>query len=346
METKEKSPLEILAESEKIAEEVSFPHKENHDKYPALRRKVMLAAILSILFLILSIFTIALFKGENKSRKNENTETKFTDFSELARGRVVGDIKSAMNVKHRKKFEAEADEEKRAEPPVKAAAAKKRNKNEEKDREILEAYAKMSDAAATGVYQTVRKRRFVPGGEATGGGVFVKGRKNEAEKENLFALHNVKVKVKLDFSIRSTAQSTVVATVLEETGEIPKGAKFYGSAKSFVNKRTQLVFSKLIIGSDEFSVKGFAVSGKDPGIESDVTDIADENIKSEVKQGITKTAGTILTGLAGSVGSTAGATAANTVNPATAELAKQEEANKMKQEYRVPAGTSFFVYLE
>ena len=345
MEKKEKSPLEILAENEKSAETASLRHEENPDKYSALRRKVTFAAILSILFFVLSIFMIALFKGDNKSGKDENTETKFTDFSELARGRVVGDIKSVMNVKHKKNFETET-EEKRAEAPVKAAAPKKRNKNEEKDREILEAYAKMSDAAASGSAQTGRKRRFVPGGESSGGGVFVKGRKNEAKKENLFALHDVKVKVKLDFSIRSTAQSTVVATVLEETGEIPKGAKFYGTAKSFVNKRTQLAFSKLIIGPDEFAVKGFAVSGKDPGIESEVTDIADENIKSEVKQGITKTAGTILTGLAGSVGSTAGATAANTVNPAAAELAKQEEANKMKQEYRVPAGTSFFVYLE
>ena len=345
MERKEKSPLEILSENEKSAETASRRHEENPDKYTALRRKVTLVALLSGLFLVLSIFTIALFKGENKSGKDENTEPKFTDFSELARGRVVGDIKSAMNAKHKKNIETEA-EEKHAEPPAKAVAAKKRNKNEEKDREILEAYAKMSDAAASGGTQTARKRRFVPGGESSGGGVFVKGRQNETKKENLFALHDVKVKVKLDFSIRSTAQATVVATVLEEVGEIPKGAKFYGSAKSFVNKRTQLAFSKLIIGSDEFSVKGFAVSGKDPGIESEVTDIADENIKSEVKQGITKTAGTILTGLAGSVGSTAGATAANTVNPAAAELSKQEEANKMRQEYRVPAGTSFFVYLE
>ena len=345
MEKKEKSPLEILAENEKSAETASRRHEENPDKYASLRRKVTFIVFISGLFLILSIFTIALFKDDKKSGKDENTETKFTDFSELARGRVVGDIKSAMNAKHKKNFETAA-EENRAEVPVKAAAPKKRNKNEEKDREILEAYAKMSDAAASGGTQAVRKRHFVPGGENSGGGVFVKGKKEGRKKENLFALHDVKVKVKLDFSIRSTAQSTVVATVLEEIGEIPKGAKFYGSAKSFVNKRTQLAFSKLIIGSDEFSVKGFAVSGKDPGIESEVTDIADENIKSEVKQGITKTAGTILTGLAGSVGSTAGATAANTVNPAAAELSKQEEANKMRQEYRVPAGTSFFVYLE
>ena len=345
MEKKEKSPLEILSESEKSVESAAVPNEEKGDRYAALRRKVTFFVLFSAFFLVITIFTTVLFKGEDRKVKDENAETKFNDFSELLRGRVVGDIESAMNAKHKKDFEAET-EEKRAEVPVKAALAKKRNKNEEKDREILEAYAKMSDAAASDLTQTGRKRRFVPGGENSGGGVFVKGKKDAGKKENMFALHDVKVKVKLDFSIRSTAQSTVVATVLEETDRIPKGAKFYGSAKSFVNKRTQLAFSKLIIGMEEFSVKGFAVSGKDPGIESEVTDISDENIKSEVKQGITKTAGTILTGLAGSVGSTAGTTAANTVNPAAAELAKQEEANKMKQEYRVPAGTSFFVYLE
>ena len=69
-------------------------------------------------------------------------------------------------------------------------------------------------------------------------------------------------------------------------------------------------------------------------------------MKSEVKQGVTKTVGTVLTGLAGSAGTAVGTTANNTVNPAAAELERQEETNKMKQEYRVPAGTAFFVYLE
>ena len=343
-EKNERSPLEMLAQERKNTVSAHVSEESRPEKYRGTRRKVTFFVFLLTLIAVILVFT-AVALGSRKDEKAAPEEVKFNDFSELARGRVVGDIKSAMNAKHKKNFGTET-EEKRAGLPAKAATAKKKNKNEEKDREILEAYAKMSDAAAAGNAVATRKRHFVPGGESSGGGVFVKGRKNEAKKENLFALHDVKVKVKLDFSIRSTAQSTVVATVLEEIGEIPKGAKFYGSAKSFVNKRTQLAFSKLIIGTDEFVVKGFAVSGKDPGIESEVTDIADENIKSEVKQGISKTAGTILTGLAGSVGSTAGTTAANTVNPAASELAKQEEANKMRQEYRVPAGTSFFVYLE
>ena len=344
-EKNERSPLEMLAqERKKTAGPPAFA-ESRPEKYEGARRKVTFFILLLSLVAVMLVFTAIALGRSGKREKARSDEVKFNDFSELARGRVVGDIKSAMNAKHKKNFEAEAEDKKRAEAPAKAAVHKKRNKNEEKDREILEAYAKMSDAAAGGAV-TTRKRRFVPGGENSGGGVFVKGDKGAKIKGKMFALHDVKVKVKLDFSIRSTAQATVVATVLEEIGEIPKGAKFYGTAKSFVNKRTQLAFSKLMIGTDEFSVKGFAVSGKDPGIESEVTDIADENIKSEVKQGISKTAGTILTGLAGSVGSTAGTTAANTVNPATEEIAKQEEANKMRQEYRVPAGTSFFVYLE
>ena len=345
MEKNEKSPLEMLAESGKNRD---LPHvfSENQsDKYDGTRRKVMFYAVLFGLITVTLAFTAVAYGG-GKREKEVRGEVKFNDFSELARGRVVGDIKSAMNNPKSQKNHVPELEEKHAKAPSDAALPKKKNKNEENDREILEAYAKLSDAAASGSVQSGRKRRFVPGGEGAGGGVVIKGKKEVRGKENLFALHDVKVKVKLDFSIRSTAQSTVVATVLEEIGEIPKGAKFYGVAKSFVNKRTQLSFSKLMIGTEEFSVKGFAVSGKDPGIESEVTDISGENIKSEVKQGFTKTAGAVVTRLAGSVGSTAGTTAANTVNPAAAELAKQEESNRMRQEYRVPAGTSFFVYLE
>ena len=346
MEKNEKSPLEMLAEERKNTDLPPVSEENQPVKYDGTRRKITFYAVLFALIAVMFVFTTVAFGGGEKRGKEVRDEVKFNDFSELTRGRVVGDIKSAMNNPKSSKNYTPESEKKYVKAPNDAALPKKKNKNEEKDREILEAYAKLSDAAASGGVQPGRKRRFVPGGEGKGGGVVIKGKKEVGGKDNLFALHDVKVKVKLDFSIRSTAQSTVVATVLEEIGEIPKGAKFYGAAKSFVNKRTQLSFSKLIIGTDEFSVKGFAVSGKDPGIESEVTDISGENIKSEVKQGFTKTAGAVVTRLAGSVGSTAGTTAANTVNPAADEMAKQEEANKMRQEYRVPAGTSFFVYLE
>ena len=349
-EKKEKSPLEILACKEG-REEKSADRAENSFVSETYRRKALFFVILFGIVLIAAVFTTFFFSGTGRRMDDGNSDSiKINDFSEFARGRLSGNIKSAMNVLSKKGIRENSFPENQktdGKSPRKAAPAlKKSNKNEEKDREILENYARLSDAAAASSQAAGRKRRFVPGGEWKSGGVFLKGVKTGGESKKTLNLHDVKVKAKLDFSIRSTAQSTVVATVTEETGEIPKGAKFYGSARSFVNKRTQLAFSKLIVGGEEFSVKGFAVSGKDPGIESEVTDISEENVKSEVKRGLTRTAGTIVSGLSAGIGGAVGTAANNTVNPAASELEKQEEANKMKQEYRVPAGTSFFVYIE
>ena len=313
------------------------------------KRKVLFFALLSGMVSVMLLFTVFTFSGGGKEKKDSSGSLKINDFNEFAKGRLSGSIKSAMNIqKGRGNAEAVPVEksENAVKPSQKKVTPNRRNKNEEKDREILENYAKQSDAAAYSPASSGLKRRFVPGGNGKSGGVFMKGVEQKRKGERTFRLHDIKIRVKLDFSIRSTAQSTVVATVVDEIDEIPKGAKFYGTAKSFVNKRTQLSFSKLITGGEEFSVKGFAVSGKDPGIESEVTDISGENVKSEIKQGVTKTVGTVLTGLAGSAGTAAGTTARNTVDPAAAELEKQEETNKMKQEYRVPAGTAFFIYLE
>jgi hypothetical protein len=179
------------------------------------------------------------------------------------------------------------------------------------------------------------------------GGVYFRGQKNTSEKsDNKFKLHNTKVKVKLEFSIRSTAVSTVVAIVKDGSEKIPKGAKFYGRASGYANKRTQIKFSRLVIGEKDYQVKGFAISGRDPGIESEVTDISKENIDSSIKQGLVKTVSGIAQKYAGVAGNVAGSAASNTVAPASQEMNRQQEANKMTQEYRVPAGTAFFIYLE
>lgn len=349
-EEREKSPLEILAGKDGCGEK-SADRPKDSALAGTYRRKALFFVILFGIVFVAAFFTLFLFSGNGgKKGKEELENVKINDFSEFARGRLSGSIKSAMNASSRKAGKengfSESVEVVGKSPEKAVSKVKKVNKNEEKDREILENYAKMSDAAASSIQPAGRKRRFVPGGEGKSGGVFIKGVKAGGESKKTLNLHDVKVKARLDFSIRSTAQSTVVATVTEETGEIPKGAKFYGTARSFVNRRTQLAFSKLIVGGEEFSVKGFAVSGKDPGIESEVTDISGENVKSEVKRGLTRTAGTIVSGLSAGIGGAVGTAANNTVNPAASELEKQEEANKMKQEYRVPAGTSFFVYIE
>ena len=349
-EEKKKTSLEQLAEVRKNSPEEKFEPEKFCGEFKT-KRKITLAALLSAFFLLTAVFaSIPFINGEKNEEKEKGDNVNTNDFEDLMKGRLVGNIVGAMNISKNKK-------EPEYENPVHGSGGEgelrkqvknsmKNNKNIEKDREILENYSKLKDAAEYEKSSLGHRRRFVPGGENQGGGVFVKEDKKKKENGKSFAIHNLKVRTRLDFSIRSTAKSTVVATVIEDSDIIPKGAKFYGNASGFANKRTQLSFSKLIVGKEEFTVKGFAVSGKDPGIESEVTDISDENIKSDIKQGFTKTAGSIVAKLAGNAGSTVGTAALNTVNPVTSDLNQQEENNKMKQEYRVPAGTSFFVYIE
>lgn len=344
-EKKERSALELLAEGRnKVSQEKDdavIPAKHGPD-----RKKVKFLAVIFLFLMFLSVATA--FAGSGKNNEEMDPEVKIDTFEELMRGRLNGDIRSAMNIK-RRGGSADIDEDKdtgKTKAKNISSSAPVKSKNAEKDREIIENYAKLTDAAAESGHSGTR-RRFRPGGDGEGGGVFIKKHENGNEnKSALLELHDIKVKVRLEFSIRSTAPSTVVATVVEGNENIPRDSRFYGAAEGFVNKRTRVSFSKLMIREKEFRVKGFAVSGKDPGIESEVTDISEENIKSDIKQGLTKTTGVLISGLAGGAGKTAGTAAANTVAPAVSEIEKQEEAGRMKQEYRVPAGTSFFVYLE
>lgn len=284
--------------------------------------------------------------SEKSEKTDERSEQRGIDYEEFTKGRLTGSLKLAMNIK-----ETATLTEKTEDIPVVKTKIEKQgghSKNKIKDEEIIAKYASEIDAAAdesiTGNPRTGR-RHFVPGGGNTQGGVFIKGLE-KSTASNLFELHNLQIKVRLEYSIRSTSASTVVAIVAEDSDKIPKGSKFYGTATGYVNKRTQLSFNKLIINAKEYSVKGFAISGRDPGIESEVTDISKENIDSSIKQGIVQTASNIAIKYAGAVSGNAAQAAGNTVDPASSEIQKQQEANKMTQEYRVPAGTGFLIYLE
>jgi len=283
----------------------------------------------------------------SKEKKIEPDAPEINNFDEFKRGRISGSLRSAMNSTETKETELEL-------PVVKPEKEKVRinnyqgGKNRIKDEEILAKYATAVDPAGSDSGSGTRsgRRHFVPGGSSAQGGVFIKGGESVKGGGKTLDISDIKIKVRLEFSIRSTAASTIVAVVTEESGKIPKGAKFYGSASGYVNKRTQIRFNKLMMNGEEFSIKGFAISGRDPGIESEVTDIAKENIDSSVKQGITQTAANVVAKYAGVAGNVTGDAAANTVDPASSEMKKQQEANKMTQEYRVPAGTAFFIYLE
>lgn len=310
-------------------------------KYAKKRRTMTVLFIFMVTVLFMAGFQFSSF-GNKKDKYQEVKE--ISDFEEYKKGRLSGGILSAMN-------DAKKSELAESQPSSAPADEKrqqkliKKGKNYEKDSEIIEKYTTALDAGSYSSFQPAGGRRnFIPGGGAQGG-VLIKDKKS-LNVEKTLNIHNVEIKVKLDYSIRSTASSTVIATVIKGSDTVTEGSKFYGQASGYSNKRTQISFSKLIINGSTYSVKGFAISGRDPGIESEVTDISKENSASSIKQGVARTVSNIAVKLAGSTGSVAGEAASNTVDPASSEIQKQAEADKMTQEYRVPAGTAFFIYLE
>ncbi len=340
---KEKNMLHLLDEEETPEESPIEPQPES--KEPPQKKSVLIVLSVLFVFLILTGAISQLFSVKKPEKKKAPEMA--MDFEKYRRGRLTGDLRSAMNT-------PEKDVEFKEKPVERKKVRSKApvfGKNAMKDEEILKKYAQAVDPAAeSSVAESgsrVGRRHFVPGGTSQKGGVYFRGEKQEQEKKGSgFKLHNVKIKVKLEFSIRSTSASTIVAVVKNDSGTVPKGAKFYGRASGYVNKRTQIRFTKLVIGENEYQVKGFAISGSDPGIESEVTDISKENIDSSVKQGLVKTVSGVAQRYAGVAGSITGSAASNTVAPASQEMNRQQEANKMTQEYRVPAGTNFYIYLE
>ncbi|HSW59753.1 MAG TPA: hypothetical protein VLJ60_03085, partial [bacterium] len=243
---------------------------------------------MAVIFIIMSLALlgagIALSFIPKDKNETATTHPEINNFDEFKRGRISGSLKSAMNTNEKKEEEIDL-------PVVKPEKEKVRinnyqgGKNRLKDEEILAKYADAVDPAGSDSSSGTRsgRRHFVPGGSSAQGGVFIKGGEPDKGGGKTLDISDIKIKVRLEFSIRSTAASTIVAVVTEENDKIPKGAKFYGSASGYVNKRTQIRFNKLVSNGEEFSIKGFAISGHDPGIESEVTDIARENIDSSVK---------------------------------------------------------------
>ena len=333
---------------------------ETFEKHSRKRSGLMTGFV--IMFILLIGTGIAMTVLSKMFEEKEAVEEKpIEDFSEMKKGQIQGSLTKAMNEKESKELTEQKIKSDSGDidtsQKVSSGQGQIRStgtsgggysKNAQKDEEILAKYAESVDPASGGASGSPRggRRHFTPGGGGTQGGVYIKGSGNSGTDKKSLDMHNIKVKVRLEFSIRSTAASTVVAIVTEDSDRIPKGAKFYGSATGYVNKRTQLSFSKLLISKEEYTVKGFAISGRDPGIESEVTDIAKDNIDSSVKQGVVQTLAGVANKYAGGAGDIAGDAASNTLDPAAGEIQKQQEANKMTQEYRVPAGTAFFIYLE
>jgi len=353
----EKSLLEQLAQaageretpSPTGAESPSRPEKNS-------RQKRLVIVLLSIFSGLIALSALLGPKPSENTKEIPSDTDRNEIFESYARERLNGSLRSAMNQEVRREISEQREKSGKTKPPKGQPSGF--GKNQKKDEEILMKYAQMSDAASASQVDKDEsrkstpsaRRRFVPGGGEElkrAGGITMKGsRSSGTKKTDASDLHDTRVRVRLDFSILSTAPSTVVATVIEGNDLVPADSKFYGRAVRFINKRTQISFSELLTGGRKVNVKGFAVSGKDPGVESDVTDIASRNINLSVRAGATRTLADTALNIASAIGGGVADAAGNTVTPAASELNRQNEAERMTQEYRVPAGRTFFVYLE
>ena len=84
------------------------------------------------------------------------------------------------------------------------------------------------------------------------------------------------------------------------------------------------------------------MTGKDPGLPSEVTEIAGENAGSSLKAGAIGVAGQVADNTLANV--TQGATR-GVLSESTKDLQKQHEEQKKQYEYFVPAGTVFTIYV-
>lgn len=349
-EPKSDAFLDLISDEDddEVFEDEDELELQDFEKHGKKRSSLIISFI--VLFSVIIIAGIAVSLSDT-SIKRPVDEEPIEDFEKYNKNKV-GNVESALNKGDDKKLKEQKRPliaKKKKTKNRSSGSGKKRsggkNKNTVKDEEILNKYS--GSNAGAGVVRATRKG-FKPGGSEKGGGVYIKGRSSDDGKETSkkFIHKNFKIKVKLQFSIRSTAATTVVAVVTQGNDQVPEGSKFYGNASGYVNNRTQIRFKTLLTAGQEFSVTGFAISGKDPGIPSEVTDVSNANIKAGVKQGVGNTASNILKNVTSRLSGGVADASSNTTEPVNEEYQKQEEANKMKQEYRVPAGTSFYIYLE
>ncbi|MBO4712009.1 hypothetical protein J5681_08895, partial [bacterium] len=216
-------------------------------------------------------------------------------------------------------------------------------RNAAKDEEILKQYSEIDPGAAAsgsaGHGAGLAKLNALPQRQG-GGGLNIVGAQN-AEKQEKASYYNLELKAKLKFGVRSSGGNSVVATINEAKGDFPEGSIFYGEA-TFNNKRTFVRFTHAQAGERKIVLDGRAMMGKDPGLPSEVTEIAGQNAESSLKAGAIGVAGQVADNTLANV--TQGATR-GVLTESTKDLQKQQEEQKKQYEYFVPAGTVFTIYV-
>lgn len=216
--------------------------------------------------------------------------------------------------------------------------------NAKKDEEILRQYAEVDPAAAAAASgdnatnNKIARLNALPARQGGGGLNVIGGSETKTEKASVY---DIELKAKLKFGVRSSGGNSVVATITEGKSDFPEGAIFYGTA-TFNNKRTFVRFTHAQAGERKIVLDGRAMQGKDPGLPSEVTEIAGQNAESSLKSGAIGVAGQVADNALSNL--TQGATK-GVLNDSTKDLQKEQEEQKKQYEYFVPAGTTFTIYV-
>jgi len=215
-----------------------------------------------------------------------------------------------------------------------------------KDQEIIAKYEGINPAAAAApINNRAARTVFIPGTRAASHeapSTIEKKDNGLAPQGGNLGLHDVKLKAKLLFAVRSSSSSKIVAEAVEAAGNIPIGAKFYGSA-SFANSRVYVSFAEVLIDGSKIPIQGTAIQGSDPGLGAEVIEISNSNSAANFAIGATKSAAQALSEAGSSI---AGGAVGNMIEPHAQDIQKDKEASKMTVEYRVQAKTPFFIYFE
>lgn len=327
--------------------EESFTPSKSVDKKKKTMQGVAIIAGAVILLIIM-------FVPENsKKSKKDESETKRINTDEVLR-----EMKQYSSDDLRRKQERKTREEQQEQPIPsetipKAEEPPRRktgysgtgggySKNAQKDEEILAKYENVDPSAASGGSASGGLSRLssLPARSGKGGLNIISSKESENKDEKL-NYFNIELKASLKFGIRSSGGTSVVAVLKEQKGEFPEGTVFYGNA-SFNNKRTFVNFTHAIVNDRKILLDGRAMMGKDPGIPSEVTEIAGDNANSSLKSGALGVAGKVADNALSRV--TGGATSGVLSEP-TADLQKQQEQEKKQYDYYVPANTVFTIYV-
>ncbi|HSW60891.1 MAG TPA: hypothetical protein VLJ60_08835 [bacterium] len=300
------------------------------------------------------LLLIVMFVPEkSKKSKKDETDTKRINTDEVLREMKQYSSDDLRRQQERKTREDHAEQPLPSSNAVKTAADPRRtpsssgtgggySKNAQKDEEILAKYENVDPSAASGGSASggLSKLSSLPARSGKGGLNIISSKESENKDEKL-NYFNTELKAALKFGIRSSGGTSVVAVLRESKGEFPEGTVFYGNA-SFNNRRTFVNFTHAVVNDRKILLDGRAMMGKDPGIPSEVTEIAGDNANSSLKSGALGVAGKVADNALSRV--TGGATSGVLSEP-TADLQKQQEQEKKQYDYYVPANTVFTIYV-